>query len=118
MKYEEIPLLTKDEVEDAILRDDPDELLFIVLSAALYADDVDWAQCVCNRLAKHDNFNVRGNAILGFGHIARVHNMLDINIAKPAIEAGLKDVSEYVRGQADCAANDVEFFLGWSIKRF
>jgi hypothetical protein len=117
MKYEEIPFLSKDEIEAAILRDDPGELIFVVLSAALYAEDVEWAQSVCNRLIKHDNFNVRGNAILGFGHIARIHNQLDINVAKPAIEAALKDVSEYVRGQADCVADDVEFFLGWSINR-
>ena len=41
----------KDEVEAAILRDDPSELIFVVLSAALYAEDVEWAKSSYNEYA-------------------------------------------------------------------
>lgn len=115
MKYETIEQLSKDEIESAILRDNPEELLYAVISAALYADDADWAESVCLRLASHQHFNVRGNAILGFGHIARIHEKLNKTQVKPIIEAALKDENDYVKGQADGAAEDVEWYLKWKI---
>ena len=117
MKYEAIEPQSKDAVESAILRNDPNKLLYAVLSAALYSDDPDWAEGVCLRLAEHEHFNVRGNAVLGFAHIARIHGRLDESKVRPLIEAALEDESEYVRGQADAAADDVEFFLKWKVQR-
>jgi len=115
MKYEVIKQLSEDEVESAILRNDPQELLYAVISAALHSDKPEWAEDVCLRLCKHEHFNVRGNAILGFGHIARIHGKLNKEQVKPLIELALSDNSDYVRGQADGAANDVEWYLKWKI---
>lgn len=117
MKYGVIPELSVDAVEAAIRRDEPQELVFAVLSAALYASSPEWAAEVCRKLATHEHFNVRGNAILGFAHIARIHGRLDQSVVLPIIEAGLADSHEYVRSQAHGAADDVEHFLGWSIDR-
>ena len=117
MKYEALEPRSKDEIESAILRNDPDDLLYAVISAALYSDDPGWAEGICLRLANHEHFNVRGNAILGFGHIARIHGKLDEVRVKPLIEAALIDESDYVRGQAYAAADDVEFFLKWKVNR-
>jgi hypothetical protein len=114
--YEPIPEMEKNEIEVAINRNNPEELLYAVLSAALYAEDWQWAQDVCLRLAKHEHYNVRGNAILGFGHIARIHGKLDEDKIKPLIELALNDSHEFVRGQASSAIDDVNFFLGWDIE--
>ncbi|HEX8635118.1 MAG TPA: hypothetical protein VF703_13305 [Pyrinomonadaceae bacterium] len=88
-----------------------------VISAVLHSDDPAWAEDVCLRLARHEHFNVRGNAILGFGHLARIHRQLDERRVKPLIEDALREASDYVRGQADAAADEVEFFLKWKIDR-
>lgn len=117
MKYEEIPRLTTAQVELAISRNQPDELLVAVLSAALYADDRRWAEDVCVRLASHEDPDVRGKAVLGFGHIARINGTLSEGRVKPLIERALRDENSYVRGQAESAADDVELFLRWSINR-
>jgi hypothetical protein len=117
MKYEAIDPRSKDEIEAAISRNDPQELLYAVLSAALHSEDRVWAEDICLRLAGHENFNVRGNAILGFGHIARIHRQLNEDQVKPLIEAALSDESDYVKGRAEAAADDVEFFLKWKVKR-
>jgi hypothetical protein len=117
MKYGTIEPRSKDEIKAAIARDDPDDLSYAVISAALYSDDPDWAEGVCLRLANHEHFNVRGNAFLGFGHIARIHGKLDESGVKPLIEAALIDESDYVRGQANAAADDVEFYLKWKVNR-
>ncbi len=76
MKYEPIERKSREEVESAISRNDPDELLRAVLPAALYSDDPDWSEAICLLLSGHEHSNVRGNAILGFAHIARIHGEL------------------------------------------
>jgi len=116
MKYEPIPVLSRKEIEDTIRRNDPQELLYAVLSAALYSDDQEWAQDVCLCLALHPHMNVRGNAILGFGHIARVHHYLDRKRVQPIIEQALLDPDAYVRGHAEDAADDIAHFLHWQIR--
>ena len=115
-KYEKIEQLNKTEIEAAILRDDSDELVYAVLSAALYADDAGWAENICARLAAHENENVRGNAILGFGHIARIHGQLTEAKVKPLIESALEDKSAFVRDHADSAKDDAKMFLHWKWK--
>ena len=117
MKYEVVPERTKAEVESVLLINNAEDLSYAVLSAALYAEDREWAEGVCLRLSSHEHFNVRGNAVLGLGHIARIHGELNELKAKSVIENALKDKNAYVRGQANNAADDVEFFLKWKVER-
>ena len=115
MRYEDIPILTKEEILEVLHEADPDELKTIPLSAALGIDDWQWAQAVCLQLATHPEPIVRGNAILGFGHLARVHRRLDRDRVEPALRDALNDRDAYVRGHADSAAEDVTTFLGWQL---
>lgn len=116
-KYEKIEELSQAEIEAAVLRDNPNELFYAVLSAALYSEDSAWAKDVCVRLAAHEHYNVRGNAILGFAHIAHIDKKLDEAKVKPLIEAALEDKSEYVRGQAENAKDNIKFYLRWRFRR-
>lgn len=116
MRYEPIPEFSRDEVLAAINRDEPDVLLYAVLSAALYDPDPAWAVGISLQLVTHPHYNVRGNAVLALGHIARLHGWLPRDEAQAALEAGLQDPDEYVRGQADDATSDVEHFLGWRFR--
>lgn len=117
MKYVPVPELSRSEIEVAIARDDRERLPFAVLSAALYSIDPEWAEGICLRLARHETPGIRGNAILGLGHIARLHGTLTENTVRPIIEAALNDSDQYVRGQADSAADDVDLFLKWHCRR-
>ena len=117
LKYEPVPIMSRIEVEQAIQRDDPHELSIKVLAAALYAEEPEWPQEICLRLAGHSNNSVRGNRILGFGHIARIHRTLNRARVEPAIRRALRDPDDYVRGHADDAADDVEIYLRWQIPR-
>jgi hypothetical protein len=116
MHYEPIPELTRIEVETAIDRDDPHELSMAVLSAALHSNEPEWAQQICLCLSRHANNTVRGNAILGFGHIARIHRTLDREKVEPALMRALSDPDEYVRGHARDAVDDVAHYLNWKIR--
>ena len=117
MKYEPIKRLSEGEVEAAILRNDPQELPSAIISAALHSDDPDWAEDVCLRMSEHEHSNVRGNAIFGFAHIARNHGKLDQKKVKPVIEAAFNDENNFVRVQADDAADELEWLLKWKINR-
>ena len=111
--YQEIPEWTRDAVERALRDDNPDLLLEAVIAVSMFDDDWHHAQELCVRLSSHWHFNVRGNAILGFGHIARVHGQLDRGLVQPIIEDALRDSNDYVRSHGVDAADDTGHFLGW-----
>jgi hypothetical protein len=112
-RYEEIPEWSREAVERALRDDDASALIRAVIAVSMNEADWRYAQDLCVKLSSHPHFNVRGNAVLGFGHIARVHRQLDRDVVQPIIEAGLRDGDDYVRGQSLCAADDTAFFLGW-----
>jgi hypothetical protein len=116
MRYEPIDPMSRGDVDAAIARADPDELTRVVLAVALHADEGPWAAAVCLQFARHSHVNLRGNAILGLGHLARRFGRLD-PVAREVIEDGLRDGDDYVRGQAEAAADDVHHFLRWTIAR-
>ncbi len=114
--YQRPPDTTAEEAEAAIARDDPAELYVVPISVSMYHEDLEWSQAICIRLSKHQDATVRGNAVLGFGHLARRFRKLDEGVVRPIIENALLDAEPYVRGQAHDAADDVAHFLGWKVK--
>jgi hypothetical protein len=114
--YQSIEPVEVDDAEAALERDNPDELLLVAISVGMYAEDLAWAEAFCLRLAKHSHFNVRGNAVLSFGHLARRFKTLGRAASIDAIRSGLTDADEYVRGQADAAADDVEWFAKLKVR--
>lgn len=103
--------------EEALERDDPLELQDLVLEVALESGERLWAECSCAELARHRNANVRGNALAAFAHLARRFGALDRNRVKRLVEIGLYAHHEYVRGQAEAAAEDLETLLDWRFDR-
>jgi hypothetical protein len=114
LKYEEPAEWSRAKVQRALEGDDPEALLRAVIAVSMHEDDWRYAQDLCVRLARHPHFNVRGNAVLGFGHIARIHRRLDRAIVFPIISAALCDQNDYIRGQAHSAKDDTGHFLRWS----
>ena len=109
--------LLKVRFERARQRDDPFELQKLVLEVAHQCEDAEWAECSCADLARHRDAHVRGNALAGFGHIARRAGTLSRPRVHRLIQIGLHAHHEYVREQAASAADDIETFLGWRFER-
>jgi hypothetical protein len=86
------------------------------LSIAVGEDYPDWkyAQDVCLRLAEHSNDNVRANACLGLGYIARTQGRLEQHLVKPILLRELRCQTEF-RGKIADAIDDINFFLGWRL---
>lgn len=116
LHYRRPPDLTAEEAEAAIARDDPAERYVVPISVSMYHEDLEWSQSLCIRLSTHRDATVRGNAVLGFGHLARRFRTLNQGVVLPIIESTLQDADPYVRGQANAAADDVAHFLGWKVK--
>lgn len=113
MKYIEPIPAQKSAALEARAQNRVEELPELLVSVALYEIDLEWAASYCISLATHSDEFVRGNAILGFGHLARRFGALPEE-AKAILIAGLGDGSAYVRGQASAAADDTAYFLGWT----
>lgn len=108
---------TEKDIEAAIERNNPDELLRVPIIVGMNAPDCEqaWAENVCCSLCEHPHFNVRGNAILGLGHIARTCRKLDLDRAVPLISNAFNDPHEYVRSHANNAACELELYLGVTV---
>lgn len=104
---------TQAQVEAVIAADNPADVLYAPILVSMNPPDAAWAASVCTRLAVHPDPTVRGNAMLGFGHLARTTGELDRKIVRPLLKAGLSDPHPYVRGQANAGWDDVRFFLKW-----
>jgi hypothetical protein len=117
MRYEAIPQPGGHDIEEALSRGDLAELRLIPLSVSLHSENPQQAERVCLRLAGHGDGITRGNSVLGLGHIARIHRTLTEGVARPVVEAALRDPDEWVRGQAASAADDLEHYLGWKLDR-
>jgi len=105
----------------ALARNDREELLLLPISLSMdppEETDPGLAEAVCLQLASHADPTVRGNAILGFGHLARtVGAFRDAPAVRAAVSAALADPDAYISGQAHAAADDLAHFLKWRIKR-
>lgn len=99
--------------EATIAHDELPSLRALVQEIAHEAEDRDWAQSCFVQLAKHRDAEVRGNAIAGFGHLARRFGHLDPGRVRRIVGIALVDPSRTVREQARSAALDLRTFLGW-----
>jgi hypothetical protein len=108
--------LSQDAVEAALNRDDHVELMDLILEVAVDGSDRGFAENCCVQLARHRNPSVRGNAVLGFGHLARRFGRLDGHRVKRVVEIALHERSDYVRIQARSAAEDLATFLSWKFE--
>jgi hypothetical protein len=115
-RYELIGPVSRDDAERAAASAPPEALLRVVLAVGLHERDAGWAVAFVIRFASHSDSGVRGSVLECLGHFARRFGALTPH-ARPLLEAGLRDADSWVRGKADAAADDVEFFLGWSISR-
>jgi hypothetical protein len=109
-RYEGLEPLDRGDAEAAERRNDPEELYRVVISVARYGDP-SWAEDFLVRLTSHVDPTFRGNAVLGFGHLARLHRKLDLARVIPIVRAALADADLHVHGHAQSAQDDIEGFL-------
>ena len=81
-----------------------------IISLALHDKDWRWVQNLCLSLLDDPNPDIRASALLGLGHVARLHRRLDLERVLPRVRASsgdsrlaprvlelLEDIEIYVR---------------------
>ncbi len=107
--FEELEKYEHEDVTSAVERDEAEELRQVVVVVALEDADYAFADQLCVRLAHHRDATVRGNALLGFGHLARRFGQVSAE-GRALLEAGVRDHDPHVRGQSESAADDIAMF--------
>ena len=98
------------EMEDALIRNEQIKLIQLLVGASLYAPFAE-SLALCFALLNHADEEVRGDAILGFGHIVRRYKKLPRSAILRVKEAQ-SDPARFVRGQAFDAMDDIIHALG------
>ena len=104
------------EIETVIEEDELDEVLSATIDIALAAPEADWAADCLIRLAQHTDTDVRGNAMIGFAHLAGRFGELPREKVAPVLRTGLRDPKSHVREQAEAAIEELDERLGWSLR--
>ncbi|MEF2246496.1 hypothetical protein [Paenibacillus sp. IITD108] len=110
-RYEEIQEYDKDSTIQELKLGDDKRIINALLGLAFNEQDWKWVQDICLQFSNNSNYKVRGIAILCFGHLARIHGQLETELVLPIVKKALNDSNEFVRGHANSALDDIQFFL-------
>jgi HEAT repeat protein len=112
LRYQPIPAWTREEALEALASERPDRMVLALLSLAFGDEDGGFVEAICCRHARHAHVDVRGIAVECLGHLARLHEELDLAAAAPIVQAALHDDDEWVRMKADDARSEICHALG------
>jgi hypothetical protein len=104
---------TTESIDRMLASGDDTRLHEVPIAISLNPPDCEWAVAICTELADHSDPTVRGNAVLGFGHLARTCPDVPLSdIVAARLGAALDDAESYVAGQAMSAHEDIVRFRG------
>src|SRR4051812_47016647 len=92
--------LSREKLLALIESDDHQTIAKELIGIAFYEEDFEFAFKVITQCVSHSKENIRGNAMLCLGHLARIHKRIPETPTVDILRRGLADNSEYVRGQA------------------
>jgi hypothetical protein len=109
MQYKEILPMSRSELEAALESGNPAAIVDALLSAAFYDADWRWVQGICLRFLDHTDTNVRWNAATCLGHVARIHQILDLELVLPKLY--LLKTDGAIGPCVEDALEDIRFFI-------
>ena len=86
MQYQEIPELTRIEIENELKSQDTRRQITALLSAALYQPDREWVEDRCVRFLKSPSMDLKYAAIVSISHLARLHRQLNLERVIPLLD--------------------------------
>jgi len=110
LEYEDPEPQSQAEVTELLRTGSVEVVSRLLIGVAFYEEDFEFALASVLSCVTAAHFNVRGNAVLCLGHLARIHGALPVACVE-VINRALTDQDDYVRGQARCAAEDVGQFI-------
>jgi hypothetical protein len=83
-----------------------------LIRLALFDEDWRRVEALCVRMARDPRSEVRGCAVTGLGHLARIHGVLDLDEVIPLLTELAADPA--MGGRAEDALDDIRMFVGTS----
>jgi len=111
LTYEEPVPVSRPAITRILSSGTPDEIENALVAIALHEEDFEFALATVLKCAASSEEAIRGTAILCLGHLARIHGRLPDQPVIELVRQALRDTSEYVRGQAENAVDDIELFV-------
>jgi hypothetical protein len=111
VKYKAVMERSRSEIEILLRSSDGSEIVDALLSAAYYDSDWKWVQEQCLNFSHHENQNVRWISATCFGHLARIHRQLDLELVLQRLVEMRSD--PLVSAAAEDALDDIKFFLNF-----
>ncbi len=87
----------------------PDKICDALVRAAHFDPDNQWVEKKCMEFTRNKNDNVKKTAIICLGHLARIHNSLNLKKLFPLLEE-LKSDPE-LTGYVEDALDDIHMFI-------
>ena len=115
MKYSVPPRLSRKQATDDLASADARKRVHALLSLALYNSDWRWVQDQCLRLLADSEEDIVATAILGLGHLARLHQRLDLDQVLPRLKTLQADPR--FGGRVSDAYDDIRMFVPDSKER-
>jgi hypothetical protein len=109
MRYKDILPITREELKGALESDDAGRASRAIIAIALRDSDWQWAEQQCLNALKNKRIDVRAAAIVGLGHIARIHGKITLSRVLPELQAAKSNKS--LRGIAEDALEDIVIFV-------
>jgi hypothetical protein len=109
MQYKAVVERSRPEIESLLRSCDGTEIADALLSASYYDPDWRWVQGQCLAFSRHEDQNVRSVAAICFGHLARIHRQLDLELVLQRLVEMRSD--RVVAPAATDALEDIKFFL-------
>ena len=109
MKYEDVLAISRQKLRDALASKSDDRAAKAIIAIALHDPDWTWAEQQCLAALHDRRQEVRAAAIIGLGHIARIHRKSTLSSVIPALEALRSD--EDLGGMVGDALEDIIMFV-------
>jgi hypothetical protein len=109
LQYEELEPISRLEAGRVLAEGNEEEVGVALIRLALHDPDPQFVQAECLKFASDPRLWVRRNCATCFGHLARLHQRLDLSVVVPALLELAKD--ENVASWAESALDDIDIFM-------
>lgn len=89
--------------------DDPVSIGEVLIRLSYHDPDWRWVQNRCIAVAYHDSAVIRSSSAICFGHLARIHGTLDLELVEPVLRRLRQDSVASVAGNAVAAQDDIDW---------
>lgn len=108
MKYQPIPELDREHIQEQLKSGAEGDVISAVLSAALHDNDWAWVQNICLSQLDHPSRWVKQACITGLGHVVRLHGKLDLDVVAAKLAAYRE--SDELSGSIQDLFGDINIF--------